>query len=94
MESLGVDVTANAYPVGHESSNFEEIDDMAGFLESVLCPQVESRKAPRSAKIDAEGVESMTEEDETYALHYYLCAIGINDSITYEESVSSAAIAP
>ena len=94
LESLGVDVTANAYPVGHESSNFEEIDDMAGFLESVLCPQVESRKAPRSAQIDAAGVESMTEEEENYALLYYLCAIGINDSITYEESVSSAAIAP
>lgn len=38
LVGVGVDVTAVSYPVGHESSNFEEIDDMAGFFRSSIMP--------------------------------------------------------
>ncbi|KAL3776345.1 hypothetical protein ACHAW5_003519 [Stephanodiscus triporus] len=79
LEGVGVHVTAISYSVGHESSNFEEIDDMAGFLEAVL------------AQVDIETAGSVTDDDETNALLYYLCAIGIQNmmrlyglSIPYE----------
>ncbi|KAL9188361.1 hypothetical protein ACHAXT_006739 [Thalassiosira profunda] len=82
LEGVGVDVTACAYPVGHESSNFEEIDDMAGFLESVLCPQTETTKEPKSAQIDTEAAaaESASDSDDMNALLYYLCAMDLGDS--------------
>jgi len=79
LEGVGVDVTAISYPVGHESSNFEEIDDMAGFLEAVLCPQPETKKVPKYAQVDIETAGSVTDDDETDALLYYLCAIGIQE---------------
>lgn len=80
LEGVGVDVTAISYPVGHESSNFEEIDDMAGFLEAVLCPQPETKKVPKYAQVDIETAGSVTDDDdETNALLYYLCAIGIQE---------------
>ena len=78
LEGVGVDVTAISYPVGHESSNFEEIDDMAGFLEAILCPQQETEKDPKYAQVDVETAGSVT-DDETNALLYYLCAFGIEE---------------
>ncbi|KAL7542009.1 hypothetical protein ACHAXR_011441, partial [Thalassiosira sp. AJA248-18] len=92
LENEGVDVIACAYPVGHESSNYEEIDDMAGFLESVLCPEPHTEKIPKYAEVDNEASVSLTDEDETNTLLYYLCAIGIDDeSMMLDESYSSAA---
>ena len=84
LEGFGVDVTAISYPVGHTSSNFEEIDDMAGFLEAVLCPQLgNSDKIPKYAQADIEttiGNNLSSEDDvELHALLYYLCSIGINE---------------
>lgn len=93
LENEGVDVIACAYPVGHESSNYEEIDDMAGFLESVLCSETQTEKAPKYAQVDSESGGGLSEEDETNALMYYLCAIGIDDeSFVIDETVPSAAI--
>ena len=84
LEGFGVDVTAISYPVGHTSSNFEEIDDMAGFLEAVLCPQLgNSDKIPKYAQADIETTIgnnlSSEDDDELHALLYYLCSIGINE---------------
>jgi predicted esterase len=79
LEGVGVDVTAISYPVGHESSNFEEIDDMAGFLEAVLCPQIETEKVPKYAQVDKETAGSVKNDDETDSLLYYLCAFGIDE---------------
>lgn len=87
LEGEGVDVIACSYPVGHESYNSEEIDDMAGFLESVLCPQTETVKVPKYAQVDEETAGSVTDDDETNALLYYLCAIGIDESIVVNESI-------
>lgn len=84
LEGIGVDVTAISYPVGHTSSNFEEIDDMAGFLEAVLCPQLgNTDKVPKYAQADIETTIgnnlSSEDDDELHALLYYLCSIGINE---------------
>lgn len=94
LEGLGVDVTACAYPVGHESANYEEIDDMAGFLESVLCPQPQTEKVPKYAQIDIEHVEtagSETDDEEANAILFYLCALGMDDIMAVDESLPSAA---
>jgi lysophospholipase-2 len=81
LEGVGVDVTSYSYPVGHESSNFEEIEDMAIFLESVLCPQSKTGKIPKFAQVDPDLSGSASNiEDETNTLLYYLCAIGIADN--------------
>ena len=80
LEGVGVDVTSYSYPVGHESSNFEEIEDMAIFLESVLCPQSKTGKIPKFVQIDNDVTGSATNDDETNKLLYYLCAIGIADN--------------
>ncbi|KAL7530077.1 hypothetical protein ACHAWF_003233 [Thalassiosira exigua] len=90
LEGVGVDVTACSYPVGHESSNFEEIDDMAGFLEYVLCPQPETGKVPKSAQIDTDAALGM-DEDETNALMYYLCAIATEEATRVDDSAPSTA---
>lgn len=78
LESYGVDVTAISYPVGHTSSNFEEIDDMAGFLEAVLCPQEgDTDKVPKYTQADIETIGNMSsneDDDEINALMYYLCS--------------------
>ena len=82
LEGCGVDVTAYAYPVGHEStSDYEEIGDMAAFIESVLCPQTDDvDDAPKYKYVQAEDSEvADLNEDETNALLYYLCALGMED---------------
>mmetsp|Transcript_19975 Transcript_19975/g.41573 ORF Transcript_19975/g.41573 Transcript_19975/m.41573 type:complete len:333 (-) Transcript_19975:104-1102(-) len=81
LENAGVDVTACTYPVGHETADFEEIADMADFLESVLAMKAAKPKKPRSADPDFHGEEEAENEDETNALLYYLCAIGIEESL-------------
>jgi len=87
LEGVGIDVTAYAYPVGHEStSNYEEIDDMAGFIESVLCPQEESDDETPQYK-NAQ-VDSVVAEDETNALLYYLCALGMDDGIDGQQKTT------
>ena len=93
LEGVGIDVTAYAYPVGHEStSNYEEIDDMAGFIESVLCPQEESDdETPQYKYAQVDSVVEVVDEDETNALLYYLCALGMED-ITNEQPNSSSVI--
>lgn len=75
LESEGVDVIACSYPVGHESSNNEEIDDMAGFIESVLCPQSQKEKELKFAQVETDA--SDMEEEEMSALLYYLFALGM-----------------
>lgn len=96
LEGVGVDVTSCSYPVGHESANFEEIDDMAGFLESVLCPpQPQTGKIPKSAQVDTSG--GGLDDDETNALLYYLCAIAIEEYDEYagiNQSGSSTTTVP
>merc|ERR1712194_940562 len=94
LEGVGVDVTARSYPVGHESSNFEEIDDMAGFLEAVLCPPSTAVKVPKSAHIDTGVVGSVMDDDDINALLYYLCAIGIDETNVIDESTPYAATVP
>jgi hypothetical protein len=83
LEGCGVGVTAYAYPVGHEStSDYEEIGDMAAFIESVLCPQKidDVDDAPKYKVVQAEDSEvADLNEDETNALLYYLCALGMED---------------
>ena len=83
LEGYGVDVTAVSYPVGHTSSNFEEIDDMAGFLEAVLCLQLDTDKIPKYTHADIETIGNVSpsddDDDELNALMYYLCSIGINE---------------
>ncbi len=88
LEGAGIDVTAISYPVGHESSNYEEIDDMAGFLESVLCPKSGRAKVPRYAQVDGEGVD----DGDANALLYYLCAIGMEGSVAVDDSNPSVAV--
>ena len=92
LEGVGVDVTARSYPVGHESSNFEEIDDMAGFLEAVLCPPAQEGKVPKSAHADEEATDSTMDDDDMNALLYYLCTLGIGETV--DESIPSAATVP
>mmetsp|Transcript_31924 Transcript_31924/g.77183 ORF Transcript_31924/g.77183 Transcript_31924/m.77183 type:complete len:350 (-) Transcript_31924:489-1538(-) len=90
LEGVGVDVTVCSYPVGHESSNFEEIDDMAGFLESVLCPQTRTATVPKYAQVDTESNEIGSNDDATNSLLYYLCALGIaeyDDAADTNESI-------
>jgi len=98
LEGAGVDVTAISYPVGHESSNGEEIDDMAGFLESVLCPSrvdKAEKKVPRYVEIDDQdmmsGGSTIYDEDERNALLYYLCAIGIEENIGVDDYIPTVA---
>lgn len=95
LENAGVDVTACSYPVGHESSNYEEIDDMAGFIESVLC-QPQTEKVKYVAEVGKEVADSdATDDDETNALLYYLCAFGADDeSIAVDDSIPSVATIP
>lgn len=82
LKGAGVDVTACAYNVGHESADFEEIADMADFLDSILAVKPEKSKTPKSADPDFKEVEeSPANDDETNALLYYLCAIGIEESL-------------
>ena len=80
LEGVGVDVTSYAYPVGHESSNFEEIEDMANFLESVLSPQPKAGKIPKFAQVENDIPETVANDDEINSLLYYLCVIGIADN--------------
>lgn len=77
LDSLGVDVTAHSYPVGHEStSNWEEIQDMAEFVETVLC-QTEDED---DQKYDYDSIVLSPEEAEKNALLYYLCSLPIDES--------------
>ena len=80
LEGVGVDVTSYSYPVGHESSNFEEIEDMAIFLESVLCPQSKSGKVPKYAQVETDISTGTTSDDEINSLLYYLCAFGLAEN--------------
>ena len=92
LQGVGVEVTAYSYPVGHESSNFEEIDDMAAFIESVLCPQQDTEKIPKSADIYAESAGGLSDDDAN-SLLYYLCAIGLEE-YGNDEAIPSAATLP
>lgn len=88
LEAEGVEVTACSYPVGHESSNFEEIDDMVAFLEDIFRDtDDQKKKTQKSAQVESD-------DDETNALLYYLCAIGLGEydsSAEISESVPSEA---
>lgn len=76
LDSLGVDVTAHSYPVGHEStSTWEEIEDMANFIEGVLC-----RTEDEDEKYDYDSMVLSPEDAEKNALLYYLCSLPIDDS--------------
>lgn len=90
LEGVGIDVTAYAYPVGHEStSNYEEIDDMAGFIESVLCPQEESDdETPQYKYAQIDSVE-VADKDATNALLYYLCALGMDDGLDGQQTTTT-----
>lgn len=52
LRKFGVDVSARAYPVGHESSNNEEIEAMAEFLDDVLYPKVDIEDFPPPPPFD------------------------------------------
>lgn len=88
LDSLGVDVTAHSYPVGHEStSTWEEIEDMAKFIESVLC-----RKTEDDVQEDCfDSLVVSPEDAEKNALLYYLCSLPIDNSAGVENVASSAA---
>jgi predicted esterase len=77
LDSLGVDVTAHSYPVGHEStSTWEEIEDMANFIESVLCKTEDDE----DEQYDYESMVITPEDAEKNALLYYLCSLPIDES--------------
>ena len=79
LDSLGVDVTAHSYPVGHEStSNWEEIQDMAEFVETVLC-RTEDEDGD-GEKYDYDSTVLSQEDAEKNALLYYLCSLPIDES--------------
>jgi len=81
LEGSGVDVTACSYPVGHESSNFEEIDDMAAFLEDILCSEGPiNQDVSKSAQVDSHK-STLQYDDEKNVLLYYLVATGIDDIV-------------
>jgi dipeptidyl aminopeptidase/acylaminoacyl peptidase len=90
LKSVGVDVTAKAYPVGHESANFEEIEDMAEFIERVLGSGKRSQTVKWANGEEggdnsyADGDEerstsSSGEKDDAYwnEVLYYVCALGM-----------------
>lgn len=89
LDSLGVDVTAHSYPVGHEStSNWEEIEDMAHFIESILLCQTTD-----NGDEDDDYLESLVispEDAEKNALLYYLCSLPIDGSDSAGVEASSA----
>ena len=75
LESAGVSVTACSYPVGHESSNFEEIDDFAAFLEDVLCADEATADEVSKSGTEAGGQTApLLDDDEKNAVLYYLLA--------------------
>ena len=88
LKSVGVEVVAKAYPVGHESANFEEIEDMAEFIERVL--GVGEKKSEVKWANDDDDVEeemehsqvesSLRDDDDAYVneVLYYMCALGID----------------
>jgi len=77
LDSLGVDVTAHSYPVGHEStSNWEEIQDMAEFVETVLCQSEDED----DQKYVYDSIDLSPEEAEKNALLYYLCSLPVDES--------------
>ena len=84
LESAGVSVTACSYPVGHESSNFEEIDDFAAFLEDVLCGD----EATAQAGAGGQATPSL-DDDEKNAILYYLLA-GDADNEAMESSTQES----
>jgi hypothetical protein len=89
LKSVGVDVTAKAYPVGHESANFEEIEDMAEFIERVLGSGKRSQtvKWANGEEVDnsyndgddERSPSSSGEKDDEYwnEVLYYVCALGM-----------------
>jgi lysophospholipase-2 len=91
LKSVGVDVTAKAYPVGHESANFEEIEDMAEFIERVLGSGKRSQTVKwangeevNNSYNDGDDLErsptsSSGEKDDAYwnEVLYYVCALGM-----------------
>mmetsp|Transcript_20337 Transcript_20337/g.47764 ORF Transcript_20337/g.47764 Transcript_20337/m.47764 type:complete len:360 (-) Transcript_20337:2258-3337(-) len=91
LESAGVSVTACSYPVGHESSNFEEIDDFAAFLEDVLCAdEATADEMSKSAKAEAGGQTApLLDDDEKNAVLYYLLA-GDADNEAVESSTQES----
>lgn len=88
LDSLGVDVTAHSYPVGHEStSNWEEIEDMAHFIESILC------QTTGDGVEDDDYLDSLVispEDAEKNTLLYYLCSLPIDGSDSAGVAASSA----
>ena len=87
LDSLGVDVTAHSYPVGHEStSNWEEIEDMAHFIESILCQTTDDGVE------DDDYLDSLVispEDAEKNTLLYYLCSLPIDGSDSAVEASSA-----
>ena len=92
LKSVGVEVVAKAYPVGHESANFEEIEDMAEFIERVLGvgEKKSEVKWANDDDDDDDDVEeemehsqvesSLRDDDDAYVneVLYYMCALGID----------------
>ncbi|EED91517.1 hypothetical protein THAPSDRAFT_262807, partial [Thalassiosira pseudonana CCMP1335] len=44
LKGVGVDVSAYAFPVGHESANYEEIEAMAEFIDGILTSKTDQSK--------------------------------------------------
>ena len=91
LEGVGVNAMACLYPVGHASSNYEEINNITGFLESVLCTQTQTEKVPKSVNIEQEVAGNTMEEDNINVLLYYLCALGIDKATLIDGFLPSAA---
>ncbi|KAL7502984.1 hypothetical protein ACHAXN_000838 [Cyclotella atomus] len=97
LKSVGVDVIAKSYPVGHESANFEEIEDMAEFIEGVFGLN-EKKASVKWANEDYHHYDegdltdddvdgAMSKEDELNSVLYYLCALGM-DSAELNNSIA------
>jgi len=86
LKSVGVDVTAKAYSVGHESANFEEIEDMAEFIERVLGSSSDKKREIKWANEDYDESSSTGEgheDDEEFVneVLYYLCSLGMESNL-------------
>lgn len=84
LKSVGVDVTAKAYSVGHESANFEEIEDMAEFIERVLGSSSDKKREIEWANEEYDEYSSSDghENDDEFLneVLYYLCSLGMESN--------------
>eukprot|EP01082_Thalassiosira_pseudonana_P004539 g4607.t1 g4607 contig15:1383474-1384615(+) len=93
LKGVGVDVSAYAFPVGHESANYEEIEAMAEFIDGILTSKTDQSKT-KAVKYAYDEPESSEYDDETNALLYYLCAFGMEEAMQVEEEAASTVMSP